>query len=481
MPPRAAPAWHAVCILILVAGYASLVRGAVYPGPYDYDEADYMSAARESWWRQANDDPSLSLAQFTRLGRAAKADGSAAKASGRADLSELIRASNDVVFYRHWHGPLIAYWLSALKRAGLEETGMRRAGFLFPLLGALLIYAFGERLFGGSLGVMTGFLGAAFYLWSYAVVRSNELAPHQMFAVFCLCALLLVARFIQTGRRIYWRLAIAAAALAFCALEVALMLLAALACIAWLERRNLRWNLRRVAISKLLFIACVAGLWPAAIYKLSFLKAYAFMGYLALYRKAAWGAVTFGSVWRHRLLGFPVEWLLIAAALAIFARSRELPGRRFLYPLPLFAALMLLAVLRVNADMPRYLLPFEPALLAFAGFVLAAALSRVRAPARTLAVAALAAALYVNTAWQNHMHPVIPDSRPWDALAFIRAHDLNTAAMLIPAGDVPTIHYYFPQTHLRSYAGQQPSPGDFAGRFFAAILYPGAPLRFELQ
>ena len=466
--------WHVLCILTLVGVYAFLVARAVYSGPYDYDEADYMFASGVGPLGQATDNPSLGIMQFYRIGRSA--------GSGqRTELSEFIRGSNDVLFYRHWHGPLIAYWLLALKPLHLDETAMRRAGSLIPLATAFLIYGGAFWIFPGMLGLMAGFLASALYLWSYAVVRTTEITPHQMFATFCLAALILIARMIVTGDRRHWYFAVAAAALAFCTIEVAFVLAFTLVCVAWMERRTLRTDWGLMWKSILLFVGVVAVVWPAALYKLAFLKAYAFLAYQAVYRKALWGQFTYADVWRNRLLGFPVEWLLITAAILSYVFTRELPARRALYPFLIFSGVMWLIMLRVNTTMPRYLLPFQPELLVFAGFVVAGSLRFPRLWMRLSGIAAMASLLAANTAWQDRAHPVLPDSREWGVLAFIRDHHLGEQALMVPAGDLPTIHTYFPHTSLRGYTGETPTPDDFGGRQFAGVLFPDKSVHFELR
>src|SRR5260370_3477748 len=98
-------------ILAIVSGRAVfwfLERGNIPVGPYLYDEADYMYAASLGLVANATDTPSMPLTAFFKTGLSRGRD-----PSQRESLSELIRASNDVLFYRHWHGPLYTYWLIA--------------------------------------------------------------------------------------------------------------------------------------------------------------------------------------------------------------------------------------------------------------------------------------------------------------------------------------------------------------------------------
>jgi hypothetical protein len=74
--------------------------------PFEYEEADYAFDAHLGGAANYTDSPTLPLINFIRQGleRGRSAD-------ARSGLSESIRSSNDVIFYRHWHGPLYFYGL----------------------------------------------------------------------------------------------------------------------------------------------------------------------------------------------------------------------------------------------------------------------------------------------------------------------------------------------------------------------------------
>jgi hypothetical protein len=142
-----------------------------------------------------------------------------------------------------------------------------------------------------------------------------------------------------------------------------------------------------------LFLATVLAAWPSVIFRLSFVKGYAVVAYLALMREAPWGHAGFIETWRARLFESPLEWLLIGLALLVGLRNRS----RF-YPVGLFAALMILATLGVLSSSPRYTLPFMPALDLLAGLTLLPSFGPLRRPA-SFAVVALAVAGLYGIAW----------------------------------------------------------------------------------
>ena len=82
---------------LLLAVFLLLITRNVSSEPYVYDEADYMYAATLGFAANWSDTPSISVGDFVRAGR---------QGGARQSLSERVRGSNDVLFYRHFHGPL---------------------------------------------------------------------------------------------------------------------------------------------------------------------------------------------------------------------------------------------------------------------------------------------------------------------------------------------------------------------------------------
>src|SRR6202163_881660 len=107
---------HLLAVAVLVALLLFLITRNVSPDPYVYDEADYMYAASLGHFANWTDTPTLSVPEFLRIGM-----GRGRQTGGRQELSEFIRQSNDVLFYRHWHGPLYHFILIPVSRLGLNE------------------------------------------------------------------------------------------------------------------------------------------------------------------------------------------------------------------------------------------------------------------------------------------------------------------------------------------------------------------------
>ena len=62
---------------------------------------------------------------------------------------------------------------------------------------------------------------------------------------------------------------------------------------------------------------------------------------------------------------------------------------------------------------------------------------------------------------------------------YVRENHLESSRMLVPQADVPTLHYYFPNLHLRGYTDRIPELSTLRDGRADGLLYPGLPLRYE--
>src|SRR5579871_337834 len=225
---------HVFALLVLLALLLFVMARNVSPDPYIYDEADYMFAASQGLWANYTVTPTLPIADFVRTGVARGRDSGA-----RLALSEQIRASNDILFYRHWHGPLYLYCLIPISRAFANEQSVRMALLGISALTLIAIYAGCIWLMPGPRGSLAALLAGLLFASSNSVIRSTELAPHQLFALYFVCCLIFLAKAVDTARRAYWYAAVVFAAVAFCTLEIAFVVILSLAIAGFIERRSL--------------------------------------------------------------------------------------------------------------------------------------------------------------------------------------------------------------------------------------------------
>jgi len=457
---------HVASVAVLLAGFFLLLKGNVIYGPFIYDESDYMYAASRGFTGNWMDSPSLSLPQFVHMGLSARAD-----PSRRTELAENIRGANDLVFYRHWHGPLYLDWLLAVKGFASSEQMLRSFNVVFPIATALLMYFGAVWILGGAAGQLAAIFSAALYLWSYPAIRANELAPHQLFALCVTACLIYLARMMQTGERRDWYAAVVASALAFCTLEIAFALIATVLICGHLVRDRLHLDVPFALKSLGAFIGTVLIVWLGAVLKLSFVKAYAFMAYLALFQKNAWGAnISVAGAWWMRFVLSPVPWALVAIA-AVLLISRRLAWTPVLTPFAVFFVAMFLAIFKVNADAPRYALPIMPGVVLLGAWTVALWLVKFPNSVRMGGVAVVLVAMALTTLRGIGIYPLREDPKSYALLDLIRQDHLEDKKLLVPHDDLPIVHYYFPQTRLTPYRDPSTVAAQLATGAYDGALY----------
>jgi 4-amino-4-deoxy-L-arabinose transferase-like glycosyltransferase len=468
---------HALILSVLLAGLVGLVWGRISANPYISDEADYMYAVSAGLRANYTDSPTHSFADFLNTGL-----GRGRGLAERKTLSEAIRDSGDIEFYRHWHGPVAYYWWIAARAFGLGEYDMRAAMLAFHVATLLVVYFGWLWILPGPAGRLTAVLCSALYVFSYPLVRTSlEIAPHCVFVLCSVASLMFLGKAVQTGDIKYWRWGLAPAAIAFCTLEVAFVLLVTFGVFAWVERkrffsgwpaiRTLRW----LGVSVLLFAAIVFVIWPGAFLYLAFLKSYAVLAYLAVFRKSPWGQVGLFETWWIRLASSPVEWGVILVGVVIFVRK---PVRAAL-PFLVFAVLMMGATLRVLTDSPRYVSPFLPPLQIAAGAAIGNLLAARRLRTAVSIAPAVCAALFVGSLQQGLSHRVGPDAHALAVMSWLREHPLDGRRVLVPQNDLPAIHYYFPRIALRSYADAAELAAAQEQGGFDGVLYTSGSIRYD--
>jgi Dolichyl-phosphate-mannose-protein mannosyltransferase len=469
---------HIAILAVLIGGFLGLASHKIIRTPYSYDEADYMFAASLGYYPNWMDTGSVPILDFIRIGLERGGD-----PRQRLALSQFARDSKDPVVYRHWHGPLYYYWLAALTPWHLPEGTVRCLSLTFPILTAISLYLGTLWVLPEPAALPAAMLACALFLWGQMTVKTTELAPHMFFILCYVPALLLLAKIMQNGNRHHWYIAVVLAGLAFCTLEVAFVLIATLAICGYLRRRQLGADWAFAGKSLLVLTGTILLIWPAALLKINFLKAYLFMAYLAIFRKGAWGGYTVPEAWMMRFAISPLEWLMIAAAAAICIAARlwrSVPG---LTPFAIYSLLMLLAMARVNGEGPRYLTPFFPAMLIFASWTTGVMLARTKPHPSWLgytAVAGVSVLLFFITHAQLAGYLVEQDPRPAAILAAIRAQGLEDKRVLVPQSDLPTLHYYFPKGTFHGYLETGDIPQSLAASRFDAVLYPQYPVRLEV-
>jgi hypothetical protein len=465
--------WQGAILLVLLSLPLALAWPGVPSGPFSYDEADYAYAASQGWFSNWIDRPALSLPQFVQLGMQARRD-----KGRRLELSQTIRQSGDIHFYRHWHGPLFFYWMDFLRHGTLEERQLRILSLLIPAIGTVVVYL-------GCLWVLPSspviaIVATAFYATGYSVVGSPELAPHQLFVVVSLANLFCLAKLEVSREQKWWWWACAWSAVSFATLEIAFVNVAVLLLYAWRCREILTSGRAFWLRSVGLWVVVAGLLWPAGLFKLEPVRSYIFMAYLALFRKEAWGNTTLLETWAVRFRSAPLQWILVVAAVVIWLYLPRKAEKYMALPFLVYGGLLLAVMFKVNGLAPRYVLLFLAPLAVFAGITIGAALRGLPKPGQLAIAGALILLVVVETRQYERSHPPSPNSRVQQILASLRARPLDGKRLLAPQEDVPVLHYYFPQINLAPYLDEESKTRLLSRGGIDAILSSDSePIRLE--
>jgi hypothetical protein len=155
-----------------------------------------------------------------------------------------------------------------------------------------------------------------------------------------------------------------------------------------------------------------------------------------------------------------------------FARPK-LPVRRLALPFLLGGGVTLAVMARVANDTSRYDLPYAQAFAFFTGLVLTAVLYDFKPLARYGALAGIAAGCLATTWLAMQSTREIEPSPVTQVLEAVRQDGLCSARILAPQDLVPVLHYYFPETRLRAYREDEPTPEDLGAAVYDAVIQPG--------
>jgi hypothetical protein len=448
--PGGRPA-EAGLVAFVLAAFVVAYAGLVPTRSFGYDESDYMRAVAMGFRANYLDEPSLPLTTFLRQGVAALRG----ESSGRS-LSELVRGSDDVTFYRHYHAPLSFYLAIATNRvAGAGERAMRWSSVLCLLLTAVAVYAAAARLGGPGARTAPPLALALYLLCPFSISAAFTVSPHALYALVSFLTLMSAAAFLADGSRAAWYGMFILLALSFLTLEYAVLLLPALApCAArWRAFRGARPSL---GLGLALFVGTILLAWPAGLFKLTLVKNYLFFAYFTLRKADAYGTGSLWEVWWGRFTGWPVGWLAILGTLPWVARQAARRGAgRPLAPFVIYAALVGLTTLRNRSPSATYVSSLMAPLGLTSGVALGHALSRVASARLRYAAAAVGLAALLTDHTVNALLPryAVPPTTPVDQLvADLRRrpwphHD----TILLPRELLPTLTYYFPDQPFIAY------------------------------
>jgi hypothetical protein len=481
---------------VLTAGITALVcvsfARTTSRAPFGYDEADYMFAATQGFAANYLDRGSMGMGGYIEKGLALMHD-----KSQRQSMSQMVRNSGDLDFYRHYHGPMYAYWIAGWHALGAhEEIVYRASGLILHALSTFIIFFMFLRVF-PDLPVEAAFIAAVTFVMNRtALVAATVITQHIAFTVLACCTLFAVSEFLRTREEKYWYAGAAFMAASFAAVEIASVMIGSVVVTIVL----LDWKL---GIKKLLglfargaacFVVTLAILWPPGVFKLNGLKGYMYLAYMALGRKT-FAPIGPLDLWGYKLRVYPLEFVLLVAAMVIGAawlwRTRSF---RAAAPFLSYGIAFFCATLVITLPYTYYHASLTMALAVVTGVLFGEFWNRMNGMARGIALLAVLASLtaldvgfYREQARDNSATPV----GTADVLAYLRTHPVP-GPIFVPFAMVPPLHYYRPDVTTAGYdetytgaalssqaAGLDARTTVFCGSSVCRQLNPAAELSLE--
>ena len=435
----------------------ALYAPTVADHPYAYDESDYMWAGKQGLWANYSDQNGLSIVEFVSKGLELSRD-----SSRRQSFSEYIRGTGDIGMYRHYHGPLYAYWLAAFQDLGaIRENVFRGSGLLIHFASALIIL-FGFWKAFPLLSPFSGLAACALFIFNRtALVAAVSITQHVVFTFFSLAALFAASLFLKTLRTRWFYATMSLLACSFATVETSALIVVALAFALAVEHRNLRERWPSVkSLAALLtkgvgvFILTLLIVWPTGILKLGIAKGFLTLAYISIYRKTF---SPFGTLdlWSAKFNASPWEFSLllvgVLAALFLWRRSTE---KCALLPWLAFIAVFFLITLKVTVPYTYYYAPLTGAMTVATGAVFGMLWKRYGTPALMLGTLAIATSIAGTTLPYRKEVKAVHDSRPYHFAVLKLMRDQPVAPgrqLYLPYQLVPTLHYYHPEIQTVGY------------------------------
>lgn len=439
-------------LVMTLAVLCTVFRDTAPNLPFSYDEADYMYAGTQGFAANYMDRNAMSLPAYLHKGLELAHDKTLAR-----KMSEDVRVSGDISFYRHYHGPVYAYWIALWHGLGLHGNADYRAtGLIVHALGAMAIFWLFPLAFPDLPEVAALIAALMFAMNRTALVTATTITQHLAYAFFACLALFAAALYLRSRDTRYWYLTAALLALSFAAVEISSVLIAAVA----LSVVALNWGdgwkktLALAGKGAACFFAVLMVVWPPGVIELNGLKGYVYLGYMALVRKT-FTPIGPRELWLQKLKTYPLEFVLpLALAIVALIYWRRLSDRRALTPFLLYSCLFFAATMVITLPYTYYNCSLMLSLAVVAGVMFGELWKRVGITWRAASLVALLASLaaldigYYRETVRQESYPPTLDAV---ALEYLDSHPLGKSYVVAPSTVLPTLHYYHPDARIVSY------------------------------
>jgi hypothetical protein len=416
------------------------------------DDADYAYAAKQGLFANAWDLNALPVKTFLNLGfEKGMANGQ------RSSLSEFIRASNAVTFYRHYHGPLYFYGLTAAMNFSLDEQWLRFSGLFWLLFLAAVTMGSQWIMFPQKSLLLPTLVGGVIGLSYTGFSAATLLTGHVAFACFVLMSLVAAGKWLSENDQRWLIGSGVTGGMAFAVIEYALLIPFSILIATLLQKWNgpeLKW--KTIARDSVIW-ACSAVItlfivWPAGILKLSIIKNYVVSVYVVLVRNEAFGGRSMLEAWWIRIVSDPLTYgfVLVGLLCSLHILLKQVKLR----PLIIFATLIFLTTFKNTATTPTYTIALlgVAVCLSTIGLGLRAEQYKINFGLIALPVLLLSLILVFTRDYNPPDGQDVVAGKSWhESITGIVDFQKKHGPVLVIRGIVPTLHYYHPELKFDSY------------------------------
>lgn len=425
------------------------------------DEADYAYAASQGIIANAWDINSLSWETFVNLGL-----GKGMKKGQYTNLSNFIRSSNAVTFYRHHHGPLYFYGLAAAMSISSNERWLRSSGLFWLLCMAAaamlsLSIMFPQQTYWTS--VLTGgLIGLSYNGFSASTILSG----HTSFACFSIISLSTAGRWLSDNDRKWLLYSAVTGGIAFATIEYAILIPLSIFVATLLKvssDANIGW--KSIAIDAgtwaCIAVASLLVVWPAGVIKFSIVKNYMVSAYMVLIRENVFQS-NHGilSAWLERTASDPLTYGFVL--ISLLWSMRLLSKQVKLQPMIIFALLLFLSTIKNTSTSPTYIIALLGVTICLSVIGLGLRIKQFGLNFGLIVLPVLLAGTVLSFTRDYPAFDHLADLNWKNSIKGIAKFNQSHGSILVHRGYVPTLKYYYPELIFDSYA---PPRGDMSEIF----------------
>jgi hypothetical protein len=443
-----------------------------------------MYAANRGFLNNYTDTPSISFITFVKLGIE-----KGFNSEERTNLSEYIRKSDDITFYRHYHGPLYFYFLYFYHRILKDdEFSIRMASTVFLIVGAFLVFFSIKSLIINHRSSLGPLIGSGLFMFSSTIVRTAvTITPHIVFLITALATLFFISKYLSDGNLRHSYLAVIMMGISFTAIEYALILLAVFIISVFIFKyRGYKGsgsnvvNIRVALKWCLTFIFTIFIVWPGALLKLTIIKNYIFFTYYTIVRGAEYGSDPFFILWMNRIAESPVEYaLVILCTVGIFIKLIRGLNISAYIPYLIYMVLIFLTTFRNTSSAPTYISSLLGVSCTIVGlymndFIFSSENSYIKKIAAVLSIFAVCFSIFKFYSFGKADNELALKN----TLHFIDKKKLTEDNTFIDRTLLPTINYYYHSRNFNTFDDDFDKIDDIVLRKnYKHILYKGKNIK----